>query len=195
MKLNPYYTNQELKDIGFRSLGRQVLISRTCRIYTPDTISIGSHVLIDDFTILNGDITIGNHVHISSNCEFYAGEASITIGDFSGISSRCAFYATSDDFSGASLNNPTVPKAFRFEKNLPITLGKHVLIGTGCSVMPGVDIGEGCSFGSMTLINKSTEPWGIYVGTPARRIREREQGLLEFEKKLTGGSDAGRHNT
>ncbi|MCD8116789.1 MAG: acyltransferase [Oscillospiraceae bacterium] len=195
MKLNPYYTNQELKDIGFRSLGRQVLISRTCRIYTPDTISIGSHVLIDDFTILNGDITIGNHVHISSNCEFYVGEASITIGDFSGISSRCAFYATSDDFSGASLNNPTVPKAFRFEKNLPITLGKHVLIGTGCSVMPGVDIGEGCSFGSMTLINKSAEPWGIYVGVPARRIREREKGLLEFEKKLTGGSDAGRHNT
>ncbi|MCD7749795.1 MAG: acyltransferase, partial [Oscillospiraceae bacterium] len=75
MKLNPYYTNQELKEMGFRALGRQVLISRTCRIYTPDTISLGSHVLIDDFTILNGDITIGNHVHISSNCEFYAGEA------------------------------------------------------------------------------------------------------------------------
>ncbi len=190
MKLNPYYTNRELKEMGFRSLGRQVLISRTCRIYTADTISIGNHVLVDDFTILNGDITIGAHVHISSNCEFYAGEASITIGDFSGISSRCAFYATSDDFSGASLNNPTVPKAFRFEKNLPITLGKHVLIGTGCSVMPGVDIGEGCSFGSMTLINKSTEPWGIYMGIPARRVKEREKGLLEFEKKLTGYSNA-----
>lgn len=190
MKLNPYYTNRELKEMGFRALGRQVLISRTCRIYTPDTISLGSHVLIDDFTILNGDITIGNHVHISSNCEFYAGEASINVGDFSGISSRCAFYATSDDFSGASLNNPTVPRAFRFEKNLPITLGKHVLIGTGCSVMPGIDIGEGCSFGSMTLISKSTEPWGIYVGIPARRIREREKGLLEFEKKLTGNSSA-----
>ncbi|MCD8323088.1 MAG: acyltransferase [Oscillospiraceae bacterium] len=190
MKLNPYYTNQELKELGFRALGRQVLISRTCRIYTADTISIGSHVLIDDFTILNGDITIGAHVHISSNCEFYAGESCISIGDFSGISSRCAFYATSDDFSGASLNNPTVPKAFRFEKNLPIALGKHVLIGTGCSVMPGVDIGEGCSFGSMTLINKSTEPWGIYMGIPARRVKEREKGLLEFEKKLTGKSNA-----
>lgn len=186
MKLNPYYTNQELKEIGFRALGRQVLISRTCRIYTPDTISIGSHVLIDDFTILNGDITVGDHVHISSNCEFYAGEASITIGAFSGISSRCAFYATSDDFSGASMNNPTVPKTFRFEKNLPITLGRHVLIGTGCSVMPGVSIGEGCSFGSMCLISKSTEPWGIYVGIPAKRIKDREKGLLEFEKKLTG---------
>lgn len=189
MKLNPYYTNRELKEIGFKSLGRQVLISRTCRIYTPEEISIGSHVLIDDFTILNGEITVGDHVHISSNCELYAGEASITIGAFSGISSRCAFYATSDDFSGASLNNPTVPKAFRNEKNLPITLGKHVLIGTGCSVLPGVTIGEGCSFGSMTMISKSTEPWGIYIGTPAKRIKERDKGLLEYEKKLTGGTN------
>ena len=189
MKLNPYYTNRELKEIGFKSLGRQVLISRTCRIYTPEEISIGSHVLIDDFTILNGEITIGDHVHISSNCELYAGEASITIGAFSGISSRCAFYATSDDFSGASLNNPTVPKAFRNEKNLPITLGKHVLIGTGCSILPGVTIGEGCSFGSMTMISKSTEPWGIYIGTPAKRIKDRDKGLLEYEKKLTGGKD------
>ena len=189
MKLNPYYTNRELKEIGFKSLGRQVLISRTCRIYTPEEISIGSHVLIDDFTILNGEITIGDHVHISSNCELYAGEASITIGAFSGISSRCAFYATSDDFSGASLNNPTVPKAFRNEKNLPITLGKHVLIGTGCSILPGVTIGEGCAFGSMTMISKSTEPWGIYIGTPAKRIKDRDKGLLEYEKKLTGGKD------
>ena len=189
MKLNPYYTNRELKEIGFKSLGRQVLISRTCRIYTPEEISIGSHVLIDDFTILNGEITVGDHVHISSNCELYAGEASITIGAFSGISSRCAFYATSDDFSGASLNNPTVPKAFRNEKNLPITLGKHVLIGTGCTILPGVTIGEGCSFGSMTMISKSTEPWGIYIGTPAKRIKDRDKGLLEYEKKLTGGKE------
>ena len=184
MKLNPYYTNKELKELGFRSLGRRVLISRTCRIYTPETISIGNHVLIDDFTILNGDITIGDHVHISSNDELYAGEASITIGDFSGISSRVSFYATSDDFSGASLNNPTVPHAFRFEKNLPIVLGKHVLTGTGSTVLPGVTIGEGCAFGSMTMIDKSTEPWGIYVGIPAKRIKERKQDLLEFEKKL-----------
>ena len=186
-KLNPYYTNRELKEIGFKALGRQVLISRTCRIYTPDQISIGDHVLIDDFTILNGEINIGTHVHVSSNCEFYAGESSITIEDFVGISSRNAFYATSDDFSGASLNNPTVPRQYRFEKNLPVVLHKHVLTGTCCSFMPGVDVGEGCSFGSMTLINKSTEPWGIYIGIPARRIKEREKGLLEFEKKLTGG--------
>ena len=190
MKLDPYYSIRELRQMGFRALGRHVLISRTCRIYTPDLISLGSHVLIDDFTILNGAITLGDHVHISSNCELYAGEASITIGAFSGISSRCAFYATSDDFSGASLNNPTVPRAMRYEKNEPVVLGRHVLIGTGSTVLPGVTIGEGCAFGSMTLISASTEPWGIYVGIPARRLRERERGLLAMELKLTGPAGA-----
>lgn len=186
MKLNPYYTSRELKELGFAALGRNVLISRTCRIYTPDTIYLGSHILIDDFTILNGEIHIDDHSHISSNCELYAGEASITIGAFTAIASRCAVYATSDDYSGASLNNPTVPRAMRYETNLPVVLGRHTLIGTGSTVLPGVEIAEGCSFGSMTLVNRSTEPWGIYAGIPARRIRERDRGALELEKKLLG---------
>ena len=32
----------------------------------------------------------------------------------------------------------------------------------------------------MSLINRSTEPWGIYAGVPARRIRERSRELLEL---------------
>ena len=41
--------------------------------------------------------------------------------------------------------------------------------------------------GSMSLINRSTEPWGVYAGIPARRLKERKRDLLELEKKLTGG--------
>ncbi len=184
--VNPYYSPKELKEMGFRKLGRHVLISRTCRIYTPEKMSIGDHVLIDDFTIMNGEITIGSYVHISSNCEFYAGETYIELGDFTAVSSRSALYATSDDYSGRYLSNPTAPKAYRHEDNLPIILEKHAIVGTGCTLMPGVTVAEGCSVGSMALVNKSTEPWGIYVGIPAKRIRERDKGLLEYEKKLTG---------
>ena len=187
MKLNPYYTPRELKEFGFRALGRGVLVSRTCRIYTPETISLGSHVLIDDFTILNGEITVGDYVHISSNCELYAGAASITLGDFSELSSRCAVYATSDDYSGRSLFGPQVPMAYRGVTNAPVILGRYVLIGTGSTVLPGVEVGEGCSFGAMTLVNRSTDSWGVYAGVPARRLRERERDLLTLAEKLTGG--------
>ena len=187
MKLDPYYTKKELQEMGFKALGRQVLISRTCRIYTPESISLGSHVLIDDFTIMNGEITVGSYVHISSNCELYAGRAGITMMDFSGLSSRCTLYATSDDYSGACLTNPTVPAAFRRETEAPVVLEKHVIMGVGCAVLPGAVIAEGCSVGSMSLIARSTEPWGIYAGIPARRLKDRQRDLLEDEKKLTGG--------
>jgi len=187
MKLNPYYTNRELKEFGFRTLGRSVLISRTCRIYTPEEISLGSHVLIDDFTILNGPITLGDYIHISSHCELYAGTAGITVGDFSELSSRCAVYAMSDDYSGARLFGPQVPGTYRGVTDAPVTLERYTLIGTGSTVLPGVAVGEGCSFGAMTLVNRSTEPWGVYAGIPARRLRERERGLLEQADKLTGG--------
>ncbi len=187
MKLNPYYTNRELKELGFRALGRSVLISRTARIYTPEQITVGSHVLIDDFAILNGEISLGDYTHVSSNCELYAGEARIEMGDFCELSSRCAVYAMSDDYSGKTLFGPQVPAAYRGQTHAPVIMERFTLIGTGSTVLPGVTVGEGCAFGAMTLVNRTTEPWGVYAGVPARRIREREKDLAAYAKKLTGG--------
>ena len=31
---------------------------------------------------------------------------------------------------------------------------------------------------------KSTDPWGIYVGIPAKRIKDRKKDILELEKKF-----------
>jgi acetyltransferase-like isoleucine patch superfamily enzyme len=36
----------------------------------------------------------------------------------------------------------------------------------------------------MTLVNKSTEPWGIYIGNPAKRVKERKKDLLDLEKQF-----------
>jgi acetyltransferase-like isoleucine patch superfamily enzyme len=54
-------------------------------------------------------------------------------------------------------------------------------------VFPGVDIAEGCSIGAMALVNKSTQPWGIYVGNPAKRIKERKKDMLELENEFLKG--------
>ncbi|WP_245150942.1 acyltransferase [Pseudomonas fluorescens] len=50
--------------------------------------------------------------------------------------------------------------------------------------MPGVTIKEGCSVGAMALVTKSTDPWGIYAGIPAVRMKERKQGLLDLERQF-----------
>ena len=46
-----FLTQTQLHNLGFKSLGQNVLISDKASIYSPELISIGSHVRIDDFCI------------------------------------------------------------------------------------------------------------------------------------------------
>lgn len=174
-----YYTKKEIQDMGFRALGERVLISRDARIFSPRTISIGDNVLIDAFVLLNGDITIGKYVHVGPHSEIFTGKNSnVTIGDYSGISSHVTIYGLSDDFIGPYLNSPTFPVKYRNIIEEPVVLENCVQIGTHCVILPGVRLGTGCSFGSHSLISKSTEPGGVYVGSPCKRIRERDLDAL-----------------
>ena len=51
-------------------------------------------------------------------------------------------------------------------------------------ILPGVEIGEGSAIGAMSMCAKSLEPWGIYAGSPAKKIKERSKKLLELEKEF-----------
>jgi len=106
------------------------------------------------------------------------------MSDFSGLAYQVQIFSQSDDYSGRTLTNPTVPSGYKNEFKRAVTLGRHVIVGAGSIVFPGVEIADGCSIGAMTLVNKSTQPWGVYVGNPARRVKERKQGLLELEKQF-----------
>ena len=178
-----FYTREELKKIGFKSLGENVFISDKTSIYSPEKISIGNNVRIDDFCILSGDITIGNYIHIAAYCALY-GNAGIEMEDFTAISSRGVIYSGSDDYSGVCFTNPMLPLKYRNIINGKVLLKKHTIVGTGSTILPGVILEEGTAVGAHSLINKSTDDWGMYVGSPARRIKERKKDLLELEIKF-----------
>jgi len=46
--------------------------------------------------------------------------------------------------------------------------------------MPNIILKEGTAVGTMSLVNKSTEAWSINIGIPAKKIRDRDKGLLRF---------------
>lgn len=179
-----FYSEEELKELGLKSYGKNVLISRKCSLYGAENISLGDHVRIDDFCILSGNITIHNYVHISAYASMFAGDCSIEVGDYVAISSRNAIYAESDDYSGASMVNPMVPEECRHVESASVSIGRHVIIGTGSTVLPGVTVGEGASVGAMSLINHDIEPWTMNVGIPCRKIKERSQELLKYESLI-----------
>ena len=104
--------------------------------------------------------------------------------DFSGLSSRVSIYSSSDDYSGATLTNPTVSSELTGVSHADVTLGKHVIVGSGSVVLPGVILEEGVAVGALSLVNKRCETFGIYAGNPATRIRERKRDLLELEQRF-----------
>jgi acetyltransferase-like isoleucine patch superfamily enzyme len=111
------------------------------------------------------------------------GTSGITMNDFSGLAYGCHVFTQSDDYSGETMTNPTIPKQFKKETFKEVSIGKHVIVGTKSTILPGVVLSEGCSVGAMSMVTKSTKPWGIYFGIPAKRIKERKMNLLELEKK------------
>lgn len=181
---NSFYTKEELHDLGFCDIGDNVLISKKASIYNAGRISIGNNVRIDDFCILSGKITIRNYIHIAAYTALYGGEAGIYIDDYSNISSKNSIYAISDDYSGESMTNPMIPDKYKKIWNEKVILEKHIIIGSGCVVLPGVVLREGSSFGAMTLINRSSEPWSINAGIPFRKIKDRKIELLKLEEQF-----------
>jgi len=168
-----FYSETELAELGLKSYGKNVLISRKTSIYSADNISIGNNVRIDDFCILSGIITLGSNIHIAAYASIFAGNTGVELHDYVGVSSRSVIYAETDDYCVDFLRNPTVAEQYRHIIAGKVTLKKHSVIGTGCTVLPNVTIGEGVAVGCMSLVNKSLEPWGVYIGIPCKLLKPR----------------------
>ena len=182
-----YFDEHDLKDFGFRSIGRNVRISSDARVYGAERISIGDDVRIDDFVMLAagaGYITIGNACYIA-RCSNLTGTFGIEMCDYSSMAANTVIYSASDDYSGEFMTAQAIPKEFTKFVGGKVTLGRHVIVGASSVIIGGSHIGEGCSLGAATVVaNRDLEPWGMYVGNPARRVKERRQDLLQLEKKL-----------
>lgn len=178
-----FYSNDELISLGFKSVGKNVLLSRKCSIYGAENISIGDNVRIDDFCILSGKIKIGNYVHISAYNALY-GSLGITIGNFCGISPRCTLFSASDDFSGEYMISPMVPEDYTNVTGGIITLENYSQIGANSVVMPNIKISEGAVVGAFSFVNKDLDKWSINVGIPVRRIKNRKRNILQLSKNI-----------
>ena len=165
-----------------------MLISDRAAIYGAERISLGNNVRIDDFCLLSageGGIEIGNYIHIAAYSSLI-GKALIRLMDFSGLSSRVSVYSSSDDYSGKSMTNPMVPEEFRNVKSKPVIIGRHVIVGAGAVLLPGIEIGDGSAIGALSLVSKSVEPGVIVSGNPARTVTKRSDRIFTLEAAMFG---------
>ncbi|WP_282039412.1 acyltransferase [Saccharicrinis aurantiacus] len=178
----PFLTEKQLSQIGFKCYGENVLISDKASIYSPETISIGNHVRIDDFCILSGNITLGNYIHISAYSALY-GKMGIIMEDYTGLSPRCTIFSASDDFSGEYMISPMVPTQYTNVQGGTITLQQFAQAGANTVILPNVTLHQGAVTGALSLVKSNIPEWEIHGGTPCKFIKTRKKDLL---KHLTG---------
>lgn len=181
-----FYTDDELRLLGLKSYGKSVKVSRKASIYNARNIEIGDYSRIDDFCVLSageGGISVGRYVHVAVFSSLI-GSARIELHDYSGLSSRVSIYSSNDDYSGEFMSNPTVPVGLTNVTSAPVIVGRHVIVGTGSVILPGVTMGEGSGAGALSLIKQDCEAFAMYFGAPARRVGSRSTKLLVWERSL-----------
>lgn len=166
--------------------GVDLYIDPTARIKYPENCEFGNHVAIDFSVYASTSMVIGDYVHIAPLSSIIGGpESKLIMKDFSGISSGCRILCGSDDFT-KGLMNPQVPIEFRYPKISTITFEEFSCVGVNCVVMPGVTLAQGSVLGSNSVLTHDTEPWTIYVGSPAKPVKKRDKEIIIKNAKKLG---------
>ena len=154
--------------------GIDFYINSDTTIKTKDSTIIGDHVAIDKGFYCTTELEIGDYVHISVYCTVIGGKkGKFIMKDFTGLSAGCRIVCCGDNYLSGHLMNPTVPAKFRNIKNDKVVMERFSCLGTNCVV------------GANSLVTQSTEPWMVYVGTPAKPIKKRPKNLsYKYAKEL-----------
>ena len=150
----PKIIKNQIREVKF---GLNVTIVEPVNLYECE---IGNNCFIGPFVEIQKDVKIGEHCKIQSHafiCEL------VNIGNNCFIS------------HGAMFINDTFAKGGPAggDKNLWETteIGNNVSIGTNATILP-VKIVDNVVVGAGAVVTKNIESSGIYVGNPARKIRD-----------------------
>lgn len=165
-----------------KSHGKNVKIHSLAKIANPQFAEIGDEVRILDYAFLDAkeSLIIGSYSIICWHCVI-EGHSNVLIGN------RC-FLGPGTKILGSTY----IIHGYYTSEHLPygthkteygnIVIQDDAYLGANCVVMPGVTIGEGAVVGANAFVSRDLEPWGIYVGAPARKVGERERPSINRKR-------------
>lgn len=175
----------------FMFIGRDVYIAQSVIWKRPNLASVGSHIAIDDYTVITTAVELGSYIHIHCLVSIIGGEdATLWMGNFTTIAAGCRIICKGDAHLGAGLVSPVIPKKYRDD-----IIGKQIVmedyssLGSNVVIMPNVEIAEGVVIGANSLVTRSiTKPWSIWAGSPVRYIKDRpSEKMKKFGEELIHG--------
>lgn len=168
---NLYFDRNDLK-----SCGENVIIGKTVRIRSPERVTIGDNVIIDDFTYISGKVSIGDYVHVANGCTLSASANSISLAPFSGLSAGCKIYAGSSNYVDCGLDTPTIPAEYSYNVITgDVVLERFSLIGPNGIILPGCRIPEGMSVlpNMVVTVKLKLEAWRLLISNDGKQIKRR----------------------
>ena len=144
-------------------LGRDVKIFEFVNLYGCE---IGDDSKIGTFVEIQRGAKIGRRVKVSSHtfiCEGVEIEDDVFVGHaVTFINERYPSAVTADGKPQTAADWTVVPTIVR----------KAATIGSGSTILCGVEIGEGALIGAGSVVTKSVPPHTIVAGNPARVLRK-----------------------
>ena len=189
MKTNsPNYTDEELQDLGFATLGKHVQLARSCALYGIENIHLGDNVRIDAFTTITASerhaVRIEGFSHIGVHSYLSGVGGGIVLERYAILSSGVRLFSSADDYSGEFMTTPLVPPPYTNPRCGRIHLEGFAIVGAQAVVLPSCRLAEGAALGAFSLATQSLKAWTIYGGIPARALKPRARKPLALSKQL-----------
>lgn len=166
-------------------------MSESIRPYKNKLPVIGKTSYIDPAATVIGDVVIGEDSSVWPMVSIRGDVNSIRVGDRTNVQDGCVLHVTHD--------GPLSPGGFALSIGNDVTVGHNVvlhactvedgcLIGMGSVVLDGAVIKKGAMVGAGSVVSpkKTLEGGYLYLGSPARQVRqltEKEKDFFEYSAK------------
>ncbi|KAA6340154.1 putative acetyltransferase [termite gut metagenome] len=155
------------------TIGKNTIIEANVSFHTiyGGKIRIGKNCEIRrgcQFLTYGGDIFIGNNSSVNPYTIVY-GQGDIKVGNYVRIAAHCILIPSNHIFSDIN-----IPICMQGLINKGIIIEDDVWIGCGVRILDGVTIEKGCVIGAGSVVTHSTVPYSVYVGIPAKKIKDRK---------------------
>jgi acetyltransferase-like isoleucine patch superfamily enzyme len=147
---------------GFHA-GLRVRIWGRMKVVIGRNFYIGRDSFIETDVIIGDNVMFGNRVALIGRYDHHYQQV--------GTPTRLAVQIRDPDYNWKGLGMTTV-------------IENDVWIGYGSTVLGGVRIGEGSIIGAGSMVTKDVEPYSIYAGVPARKMRNRFDSCEDLQKHL-----------
>jgi Acetyltransferase (isoleucine patch superfamily) len=155
--------------------GENVKIYPLAKIAFPHVVELGTNCKIRDFAFIfaGKGVKIGEYTDVQPHTIIWGGGETI-IGSRVSTGPGTVFLSQTYSHAPGLKMVDGMPEGQTAILGGKLVVGDDVYIGARCVIFP-VNIGDGVVIGAGSLVNKDCEPWGIYVGNPAKKVGMREK--------------------